>query len=346
MDPLRVVVTGAGSGVGQGIVKALRLSRLPLTLIAADIAPLNAGLYRADESLIWPKVESEGALAAIIAVLRARKADALLIGSEFDLAFFAAHRAQIEQETGTRIVVSPPETVAIADDKLATVRFLQEHGLPYAPASAPKDLAEALSIAEDWSYPVMLKTRRGTSSRHVHLVRDAAQLRSLFASVPLPMLQVPIAIPSDELDREYTTSVFVAADGTRLGPFTARRRLRGGESWHVEVDDFTELHGLILGVAERLQVVGSLNIQLMIGAEGPVPFELNARFSGTTAVRAHFGFNEPEMAIRSYLLGETPPAPTVGRGVALRYVEEVFLDDVAANELGQRQLSGQVHPWF
>ena len=43
MSKIRVMVTGSGSGVGQGIMKALRLSKLQLTLIAADISIYNAG---------------------------------------------------------------------------------------------------------------------------------------------------------------------------------------------------------------------------------------------------------------------------------------------------------------
>ena len=112
MAPVRVLVTGAGSGVGNGIVKALRHGTLPLTIFCSDIGPLNVGLYRADEAVIWPKVESPGALEAITKSLKALAIDVVLIGSEFDLAFFAANQDIIEERTGATVVVSPAPTVA------------------------------------------------------------------------------------------------------------------------------------------------------------------------------------------------------------------------------------------
>ena len=92
--------------------------------------------------------------------------------------------------------------------------------------------------------------------------------------------------------------------------------------------------------------VGSLNIQLMRGECGPVPFELNARFSGTTAVRAHFGFNEPAMALRSLYFCEDVANPTIRTGVCLRYNEEVFLDNVTASDLEPGLCEGMVRKWF
>lgn len=346
MKPIRVLVTGAGSGVGQGIIKALRLSTLPLTVLSSDITPLNAGLYRADEALLWPKVESEGALEIIVDSIRVNRADIVMIGSEFDLAFFAEHKETIEGETDTFVLVSPIETVRTADDKWLTVRFLQQNSFPCAEAALPESADEAIAIADGWSYPVVLKTRRGTSSRHVHFVEDAEQLRWLYDRVPDPMLQVAIGEPAIELANEYTTSVFAAKDGQHFGPFTARRSLRAGTSWHVEVDAFSSLYSVVEGIARRLTFLGSLNVQLIFSNTGPIPIEINSRFSGTTAIRAHFGFNEPEMAIRSYLLGEPISPPELRRGTALRYVEEVFLDDLTTDELGDRSLRGIIHQWF
>jgi len=69
MNSVRVLVTGAGSGVGQGIIKSLQISDYPITIVSADISPLNSALYRTDEAVIIPKVEEDGALELIIELI-------------------------------------------------------------------------------------------------------------------------------------------------------------------------------------------------------------------------------------------------------------------------------------
>lgn len=344
--PCRVLVTGAGSGVGQGIVKALRLGDLPVTVVAGDIAPLNAALYRADDAILIPRVEAPGALDGMIECLSKHRIDVVMIGSEFDLAFFSAHKEDIERRVGALVVVAPPGTVKIANDKWETAEFLRKAGLPYAQSCVPGSREEAFDIARDWGYPLMLKTRSGTSSRYVHVVRDAGELAERFPATPAPMLQRLVDLPSAELRNEYTCSVFKTPDGRLFGPFAARRTLRGGTSWHVEVAPYPEADALMLGIGRSLDFVGSLNVQMMAGPQGPVPFEINARFSGTTAIRAYFGFNEPAMALRAMYFGEALEPPVIRTGVALRYAEEVFIDGVTAAEMMPGRDKGKVLPWF
>jgi len=217
--------------------------------------------------------------------------------------------------------------------------------LPYSESFYDKDFNKVSSISNKWGFPVVLKSRTGTSSRHVYIIESKKDLEKKWYKTPNPMIQKIVAMPSSELNKEYTCSVFKTLSGNILGPFCARRTLRSGTSWHIEVDSFPEINSVLLEIARKIDFQGSLNIQLMVGDNGPIPFEINARFSGTTAVRAHFGFNEPKMAIESFYYGIEPDKPIIKKGIAMRYHEEVFINDTDASKLNVG-MKGVVNRWF
>ena len=64
----------------------------------------------------------------------------------------------------------------------------------------------------------------------------------------------------------------------------------------------------------------------------PRLFEINARFSGTTPMRALFGFNEVDLCLRKLILGEEITPPVIRHGTVIRFLEEQFLgsDQIAA----------------
>jgi carbamoyl-phosphate synthase large subunit len=322
------------------------MSSLPITIISADIGPMNPALFRADDSILIPKLELEQTASNIISIIKRKAVNVVMIGSEYELEFFATHKDEIQSETGCLVVVSPLEAVQTANDKWLTTEFFSKHKIHYAECFVSGKLEDVINKADELGYPLMLKSRTGTSSRNVHIVRGEKDILNLFEKVPSPMLQRIISMPDTQLSHEYTCSVFKCSNGSILGPFTARRTLRWGSSWNIEVGDFVELHPVLIAIGEECSAMGTLNIQLMVGPEGPIPFELNSRFSGTTAIRAYYGFNEPEMVLRNYYLHETLSSPTIRKGLALRYMEEVFVEGISMHDLKPPFSKGRIKQWF
>ncbi len=90
-------------------------------------------------------------------------------------------------------------------------------------------------------------------------------------------------------------------------------------------------------IATRLKARGSLNVQLRIHDGAAVCLEINARFSGTTGMRARLGFNDVEFTLRHYLFNE--PAhelPVIDAGIAARYFDELYPDALAGKSVPER----------
>lgn len=95
---INVIVTGAGSAIGQGILKCLSMRKSKLNIIPADISPLNAGLFFLKKSILIPKVEQSSALKKIVLLLKKIKAKGLFIGSEYEIEFFSKNKNYIEKK--------------------------------------------------------------------------------------------------------------------------------------------------------------------------------------------------------------------------------------------------------
>ena len=342
---MKVAVTGVGGGVGQSIMKALTISSLDVDIFAIDVQPFSAGLFRAVEGLVLPKPETPGGLETWRHSLNERGIDAVIPGSDHDLLPLASVRESWATKGECHILVSDPDLVETCRDKAATVQALDRAGVPVPRSAWDLSADEAVDWAKSTGFPVVIKARGGSGSSEVHVVQDEEEASFFFRRTPSPILQEHLS-PSGE-EEEFTCAVFVDREGSPQGTFMARRELSNGATYRAEINFWPEIHELLLAIGSALHPRGVLNVQLMLTKRGPVPFELNIRCSGTSAIRAYFGFNEPEMFLRHYILGE-PLNPTVCRtGYVLRYWNEVFLDGVEAQDLrnGPKGLKGMILAW-
>jgi carbamoyl-phosphate synthase large subunit len=342
---VKVAVSGVGGGVGQSILKSLSIATLPVDIVAVDVQPLSAGLYIGWDYKVLPMPETAAGIEAWAAWMKDEKVDALIPGSDYDLLPLASVRDKWQEQGLCQVLVSDCELIEIGNDKAKTCSRLQAEGLPVPKSAWDIDINEAVAWAADCGYPVVLKPREGSASRGVHIVGDEEELRFYYGRTDKPILQEYLNLAGRA--EEFTCAVFAGRDGDVAGTFMARRDLAGGATYRAEVKYWPEIDELLRAMAAVLRPRGPLNVQLRLTERGPVPFECNIRCSGTSAIRSHFGFNEPEMLLRHYVMGEDLIHPVVRSGYALRYWDEVFIEGTDGDQLraSQTRHAGRIRAW-
>lgn len=288
-----VLVTGVGGGVGQSILKALQ--RSSYTAIAADCDSLAAGLYAAPKAYLVPHASSPGFLSRIIEICERESCSLIFCGIEPELPVLARAAQQL-QANGIIPVVSRQELIELCDDKLATARFLSEHGF-VTPITLPLTEYDPSRL----SIPVILKPRRGARSQGVVLVTKGEDLLFKRAGLDPNSYIAQEYVPGDE----YTCGT-ITFDHHCYGVITMRRVLRDGDTYKAFIVDEPRIANVVNKLAELLNPFGPCNFQLRIKNGEPCIFEINSRCSGTTVCRAIAGFNEPLMCAEFLLEGKRP----------------------------------------
>jgi len=340
---IKVFVTGAGSAVGQSIIKSLSLSKFNIKILTGDISKLCSGLY-AREGYIIPAVEKKNSLHWFVNFFIKKKIDLLFIGSEHEIEFFSKYKKIIENKTKTIICVSDYNIIKIFNNKFSTVEFLKTNKFCYPKTFIIKN--ENLTRNKiKLKYPLFLKDMHGTSSRSVFLINSFKQLIDKSKSIKNPIIQENLGQKYDAYNfhNEYTCSLFYTKEGGVIGPFMSERILKHGTSWIVKSINNSKLKKTILRIGNKIKGVGSLNFQMKKHKNKFYIFEINPRFSGTTSVRAFFGFNEPEMFIKSFFLKKKIRNYKYKIGMAYRYFEDIF---VPGSVKQYKKQKGKILKWF
>ena len=331
---INVLITAAGSAISQGILKAVKTSSLECNIITTDSHPYAAGLYRGKAGYLVPLARESNFIEQIVAVCNKENVHAILIGTDYELSSFARNRETIEKETGARVIVSPTPIIDIADDKWLTHSFLVENNLPSIP-SALRDTVDEL--VEQEGFPLIVKPRIGDSSKDTFIVQNEKQLLDkldcfLNGTSQNPYFTGPAEstgpiiqkyLPNSE--EEYTSTT-VVLNGKSYGVLSLQREMRfGGHTTKAVIDNFPFVNQTIERISEVLNPFGPCNFQSRLFDGIPHVFEINARFSGTTAICAQVGFNTVEACLRSVVLNQEIPKLSFRRGVMLRYFNELFI---------------------
>ncbi len=329
-----VLVTGAGAPPGVSIFKALRQSPLEPRVVATDAEPISVGLFRADAAYVLPRITEDeaGYLARLEEVCAREHVSLVCFGSEVEMRRLAPVKDELERRTGAILVLNSAAALDTFMDKWSMAQVLREKGfgVPDTALASDRDAAEALLARH--GFPLVLKPRRGSGSRNLFVLRSREELAFFSRYVPDAVVQEYL-LPDDE---EYTIGLYRSRRSGWIGQIAFRRTLAAGLTYKAEVIEDAEIADCCRRIAGTFDVWGPVNVQLRKTPAGVRVFEINLRFSSSAVMRAHLGFNEPELCLRDAVLEQPLEAPRIRRGWSLRYWDEIYVTPEEAGELRAR----------
>lgn len=338
MTSHRVLITGIGGNVGQGVLKSLRAGRRPFHIVGIDMEILSAGFSLVDSYYQTPRTVHPDFPGALKSIAEKEELEAIYVCSPTELEWFASQKQELERELGLSVFVNPPEVIRVASDKLHTANFLRDAGFPF-PETALGTNAEGVELLiERYRFPLIAKPRAGFSSRNVLVVNSREEIAAVATLAPDLIVQRYLPDPQSE----FTAATLSGSDGKVRALIILRRDLLQGTTYRTELIDDKNLSDQIVRIVEALGAVGPCNLQFRLLGETAYVFEINPRFSGTSGIRHLYGFNDCEMIFDLLRLGIEIEQPELRPAVVLRYWNEVCIPDASFQDLreGRRKHSG------
>ncbi|MFV9549503.1 ATP-grasp domain-containing protein [Algibacter sp. PT7-4] len=298
---VNVLVTGCGGDIGQSIGKILNKSTLVNNLYGCDISNKNAGQFIYSNFFVGLPYKDSSYLSSLEAFIEDKEIDFIIPMAEPELRYFSETN-NLTSIGRAKMLTASAEALRIGFDKLETANFLKNNNFPF-----PNTVLA--SEEESPKFPVILKSRTGSGSASVYKVdnlKDYNYLRSKHNDF------IAQEFLEDSLG-EYTCGVFRTKSGDTK-TITFKRELTGGYSGYGEVVNNESINNLLLNLATKINLEGSINVQLRLTKKGPVVFEINPRFSSTVLFRHMFGFKDLEWSIKDKLNEKIEPYKAVEEG--------------------------------
>lgn len=318
-----IAIMSVGSGVGQSIITSCNLSKLPITTVGLGMNPMAFGAYECDLMDYVPLIYSDNYISELIKKCTAYDIDLIIPGSD-DEAFILARHKQVLKEAGFKVLVSEENLFKLVRDKALMCEKLSPivdiFVKSYSLAEIQMQLEEG-----DVTFPLIAKPRDGYASRGIEILLDKSDFIKIGENHIIQELAIPhqndpfrekylkeIAIKNNAQVAEISIQVVTDKNGDVIGKMSSYNKLNNGVP--IEIIPYENEYvwseiDKLLPTLKELGHRGPLNIQGRLTDNGLKLFEMNARFTGITGLRAIMGFNEVETCIKDWLNIDMPITP-------------------------------------
>jgi carbamoyl-phosphate synthase large subunit len=281
-----VLVTGMGSTTAMSVVKALgRQDELDVRVVGVDIHARDeiAGSSFCDSFFTVPPAASEEYIPTLLDITEREGVRVVHPIVDPEVAALAANRDRFAAIDAV-VWAGPAAAVRACNDKLAAHDALTAAGFRTPQTWSGTDVRAVDALP----YPLIVKPAAGVSSRDVVRVDGASELEHALERVAGAVVQPFVA------GREYTVDVVADAHGTPLAAVPRERvEVKAGVSTKGRTVDEPELAALATDVVRALGLIGPVNVQVIVGDDGPTVLEINPRFSAGLALTVAAGVNAP-----------------------------------------------------
>ncbi len=316
-EPVRVLVTGAGGPAAVAFLEGIdEDGQLSADCWAVDIDPCAAGLYLVprDRRALVPRGDDAAFVDVVLETCRQARIDVVVPTVDSELIPVARRLGDFD-DLGVAVLSASLTTLEQCLDKWA---LLQACGpeIPLPLGGLLDDVFDPVSLG----WPLLVKPRRGSGSRGIALVEDAAAFDRLPRDGSL-LVQEYLPGP------EYSVDVLAYRDG-HVAAAVPRSRLKVDSGIAVAGCSLRRpaLQEAAAAVARTVGLTSVANIQFREDGDSvPKLLEVNPRFPGAMPLTVASGVNMPALALADRL-GRAVPRDVPFRPIAMvRHWAQTFL---------------------
>lgn len=297
---MNILVTGCGDDIGQSVGKLLAEWKEVNTLIGLDITDRTCSKFIYPEFQVGPRVNSNNYLNVIETIVSERKIDFVIPLCEPEIRFYCERK--LRKIGAAKVVVASQFAMEIGFSKLKTARILEEKSLPFPKTFWWNDFKGDF-------FPAVVKSDSGSGSKSLFFAENEKELALITGGNDMVVQQLVGTI-----DQEYTCGVFRSRKG-EVRTIQFKRELLHGYSNYGEVVHIEKVDNLLRTLAEGIDLIGSINVQLRFVAEIPYVFEINPRFSSTVLFRHLMGYQDVIWSIQDLNGEELSDFVPVSKGI-------------------------------
>lgn len=286
-------------------------------VFVSDLDSTAPALYEHGRRVWLPAAKEPEFVPRLLAECRRLSIGLVVPLNDLELQVMARCRKDLEA-VGTKIVVADPEAIELCLDKLETARFLTSHQILVPRTFGSLEEFERQLECRELEFPVVVKPRWGSGSIGVEVVHDLGELQAAYVFIKKKVARTSIKDlgsglgASDVLLQEYIggdeygLDVINDLEGRYAGTIVRRKiGMRAGETDRAEIVSFPLLQELGEKLGKLLRHRGNLDVDVKLGAAGPVVIEMNPRFGGGYPFSHEAGADVPK-ALILWASGQTP----------------------------------------